>query len=140
MKLDDASRPFVLLDLGIAHSIRETALTYNPSQRYPVATHRYMAPERANPQLRESLDYRSDLYSAALTVYEYAAKRHPYARNADDLIQTISRAVYDQPTPLQNHRKDLSDEFCEIINRMLRKKPALRPANIDRLLAFLEDK
>lgn len=138
MKLATGARPFVLLDLGIAHSVRETALTYNPGGRYPVATHRYMAPERAYPDMRDALDYRSDLYSAALTIYEYAAKKHPYARDLDDTIQTITRALREPAKPLKENRADLSNSFCALIDQMLRKKPALRPSNLERLIADME--
>lgn len=137
-KLTNPDRPFVLLDLGIAYSIRETALTYNPSERMPLATYRYIAPEMMNPNFRENLDYRSDLYCAGLTVYEYAAKQHPLARSMDDTIQTITRALREPPKPLRQFRADLSDEFCTLIDQMLKKRPALRPSNLERLIALME--
>jgi serine/threonine protein kinase len=138
MKLSNPERPFVLLDLGIAYSIRETALTYNPTERLPPATFRYMAPEMAFPNFRKNLDYRSDLYSAALTVYEYGTKHHPLARDIDDSIQTITRALRIPARPVKEHRGDLSIEFCSVIDQLLKKKPALRPANLDSLIALME--
>lgn len=139
IKSCDSTRPFILLDLGIAYCINDTSLTYGASQRLPPATYRYLAPEMAQPGFRETLDYRSDLYSTALTVYEYAAGRHPFARGSDDVLQTISRAVRAPAPPLLVFRPDLSPSFCELVDQMLRKKPALRPANIARTLATLED-
>lgn len=133
----DKSRPFVLLDLGIAFSIQETALTYNPQHRI-LATWRYMAPERAYPDQRDNIDYRSDLYSAAVTVYEYGANNHPYARDFEDDLATISRAISEPPKPLKSYRPDLSDGFCQTIDQLLRKKPALRPGNMTRLIAMME--
>jgi len=138
MKPPKSSRPFVSVDLGIAFSVRETALTYNPQERLPPATYRYMAPEMAYPDFRRDLDYRSDLYSAALTVFEYGAKAHPLARDADNLLQTISRVVREPAKPLKRFRSDLSDEFCETIDQLLKKKPALRPSNLDRLISMTE--
>ncbi len=138
MKLPNSSRPFVLLDLGIAFSVRETALTYNPQERLPPATYRYMAPEMAYPDFRKNLDYRSDLYSAALTVFEYGAKVHPLARDADDFLQTISRVVREPAKPLKKFRSDLSEEFCQLIDQLLKKRPALRPSNLDRLISMME--
>ena len=137
MKIAKPGRPFVVLDLGIAYSIRETALTYNPSERIP-ATYRYMAPEMMSPNFRENLDYRSDLYCAGLTVYEYAAKHHPFARDPEDVIRTVTRALREPANPLRQHRADLSDEFCMLIDQMLKKRPALRPSNLERLIAILE--
>jgi serine/threonine-protein kinase len=138
MKLSNPERPFVLLDLGIAFSIRETALTYNPTERLPPATYRYMAPEMAFPNFRDNLDYRSDLYCAALTVYEYGTKHHPLALDIDDPIHTITRALRIPARPVNEHRDDLSIEFCSIIDQLLKKKPALRPANLDSLITLME--
>jgi serine/threonine protein kinase len=129
MRLAEPGRPFVLLDLGIAYSVREASLTFNPSQRV-LATYRYLAPEMAQVGFREHIDFRSDLYTTALTVFEYAAQQHPLAHTKDDLIQTVSRAIHQAPIPLRQLRADLSAEFCQVIDQMLKKKPALRPGNL----------
>ncbi|MFP4155983.1 MAG: serine/threonine protein kinase [Opitutales bacterium] len=138
IKLKDPTRPFVLLDLGIAFSLVDTALTFDARHRLPPATFKYLAPEMANPAFRSNLDYRSDLYSAALTVFEYAAHEHPLAKDDDDLFQTISRAVQQLPKPLSRFRSDLPGGFCVLIDQLLKKKPALRPANLKQLLNRLE--
>jgi len=138
IKLDDPSRPFVLLDLGIAFGVHETPLTVRTHGFLPPATIKYIAPEMLQPDFRENLDYRSDLYTAAMTVYEYGAKRHPLARKQDDLSQTLSRALHQIPDPLSSLRPDLDRDFCGLIDQMLKKKPALRPANLDRLMVLVE--
>lgn len=138
IKLDNPERPFVLLDLGIAFSLVDTALTFDERNRLPPATYKYLAPEMANPGFRANLDYRSDLYSAALTVFEYAAHEHPLAKGGDDLFRTISRAVQEPPKSLSRLRGDLSTVFCMIIDQLLKKKPVLRPANLEQLLTRLE--
>ena len=81
MKLNRSDRSYVLLDLGIAFSIVDTPLTFDPSHRLPPGTYQYIAPEILQPNFRESLDFRSDVYAAALTVYEYAAGQHPLAKS-----------------------------------------------------------
>ena len=138
MKLNDSERKFVLLDFGIAYSVQETALTANPTGRMPVATYRYLAPEMMNPAFRETIDYRTDLYTTAMTVYEYAAQRHPLAQDREDMMRTISRALHQPATPLATHRPDLSAGFCQIVDQMLKKKPALRPANLNALIQKME--
>lgn len=137
MSLASNTRPFVLLDLGIAWAVQEPGLTANPNQRV-LATYRYIAPEMMTPGFRASLDYRSDLYTTALTVFEYAAQQHPLARSRDDLMQTISRALHQPAAPLKSVRPDLSDELCSLVDQMLKKKPALRPANLSLLLTKLK--
>ena len=138
MKTNDPTRPFILLDLGIAFAVNETSLTYRPEERWPVATYRYLAPEMLHPDFRQRIDYRTDLYTTGMTVYEYAAGNHPLARDADDLMQTISRALRQAPKPLRRYRPNLPTEFCSLVDAMLKKRPALRPANLKTLFQRLE--
>jgi len=138
IKLNDPHRPFVLLDLGIAYIVNESGLTVNPGGRMPVATYRYLAPEMLNQNFRDTFDYRTDLYTAGLTVYEYAAQAHPLADDLDDMIRTVSRALRQPPKPLKSLRPDLSDKFCHTIDQMLKKLPALRPANLQNLIKDME--
>ena len=88
----------------------------------------------ANPNFRGNLDFRTDLYTIALTVFEYAAGQHPIAHDSDDPIRTVSRALHESPKPLQNFRPDFTPEFCKLVDQLLKKKPALRPANLDALI------
>lgn len=135
MRLALPDRRFVLLDLGIAYSTAETGVTRDSAIR-PV-TPRYFAPEMARADFRQNLDYRTDLYTAALTVFEYAAQIHPLALTQDDLIQTISRAIHQAPRPLKQEPPDFSEDFCELIDQLLKKKPSLRPSNFPLLRSRL---
>ncbi len=134
MKTADPARPFVLIDLGIAFGLLETGLTIQGVPR----TNRYLAPEMSIPDFRSNLDYRTDLYTTALTVYEYAAGKHPIAEDSDDDMLTITRALHQAARPLQDARPDFSPEFCKLIDQLLKKKPSLRPANLDWLIAQTE--
>lgn len=138
IRLDDDSRPFVLLDLGIAFAVFDTALTVNPEQRLPVGTFPYLAPEMFQPNFRDTIDYRSDLYAAALTIYECATGRHPLAREGEYFVKTLTRILQDTPPPLQSVRTDLSPVLCEMVDGMLKKRPPLRPANLAMLIKKLQ--
>jgi len=135
VKLPDPARPFVLLDLGIAYGLLETGLTRDGGAP---CTPRYLAPEMARPDFRRNLDFRSDLYTAALTVFEYSAQMHPLAKTQDDLIQTISRALHQAPRRLRDERPDFSADLCDLIDQMLKKKPQLRPSDLAALIANME--
>lgn len=135
IKLPDQQRPFVLLDLGIAYGLLETGLTHDGSAP---CTPRYLAPEMARPDFRRDLDYRSDLYTTALTVFEYSAQMHPLAKTRDDLIQTISRALHQPPRRFRDERPDFSESFCDLVDQMLKKKPQLRPSDLNALIAEME--
>jgi serine/threonine protein kinase len=137
IKLEDPERPFVLLDLGIAYGLLDTSLTHN-SGIVP-CTPRYMAPEMAKPDFRRNLDFRSDLYTSALTAFEYSAQIHPLARAQDDLVQTISRALHQPPRHLKEERPDFMDSFCSLVDQMLKKKPMLRPSELAALIVAMEE-
>lgn len=140
MKLNRKDRHYVVLDLGIAFSAVDTPLTFDASQRLPPGTYRYLAPEMLQPGFRDSIDFRSDLYTAAMTVYEYAAGLHPLAKNKDDLIATLSRIVRESPKSLGEYRSDLTPFLIGTVDQMLKKIPALRPSNINLLINQLEGK
>jgi eukaryotic-like serine/threonine-protein kinase len=136
MKLALPERPFVLLDLGIAYDVSKPGVTYNSAIR--PGTLRYFAPEMANLRFRDRLDFRSDLYTAGLTVFEYAAHRHPIAHDSDDNIATLARALNDAPRTLKSLRADISDEFCNTVDQLLKKQPILRPGNLALLIKRME--
>lgn len=136
MKTTNPQRPFILMDLGIAFSVDETGITNNTAE-IP-ATIQYIAPEMLSRGFRSTIDFRSDLYASALTVYEYAAFRHPLVREADDVGTTVYNALKKTPKKLKEHRIDLSGVFCGWIDSMLKKKPALRPSNIETIINSLE--
>jgi serine/threonine protein kinase len=138
IKLNEQERPFVLLDLGIAYVVNETGITLDPSHRAPM-TYRYMAPEMGHPNFRDTFDFRTDIYTAGLTVFEYAAQKHPIADSKDDTLRTVSRALRQLPKPLKDFRGDLPPEFCARIDQTLKKLPALRPNNLKTLLAEMEN-
>ena len=135
IKMPDHARPFVLLDLGIAYGLQETGLTRDGGAP---CTPRYLAPEMVRPDFRRNLDYRSDLYTTALTVFEYSAQMHPLAKTKDDLIQTVSRALHQAPRRLIDERPDFSELFCDLIDQMLKKKPQLRPSDLTGMIADME--
>jgi serine/threonine protein kinase len=131
-----AARPYVLLDLGIAYNVKEPGLTARPE--FIPATPRYMAPEMLDPNFRENLSYRADLYAAGVTAFEFATGGiHPLARTADDLVQTITRILRQEPRRLAKERADLPVSLTNLIDQFNKKNPALRPGNLNLLLQQL---
>jgi serine/threonine protein kinase len=136
MKLTDPSRPFVLLDLGLAFDTEDSPITANPNA-IP-GTPIYFSPEMLGPNFRNSIDYRSDLYAVGTTIYEYATGAHPLHALGNSISQTYHRILKVRPSPLQTLRPDLSSTFCVLIDKMLRKRPALRP-NLDEVIALTSE-
>lgn len=131
-----AERPYVVLDLGIAYNVREPGLTARPD--FVPATPRYMAPEMLDPNFRENLSFRADLYAAGVTAFEFATGgTHPLARTADDLVRTITRILHQEPRRLRNERPDLPQLLTSLIDQLNKKNPALRPGNLNLILQQL---
>ena len=124
------NRPFVVLDLGIAFKMRGTELTQKGG---PPGTLLYMAPELLKPNYKDVMDFRCDLYAAALTVYVVASGEHPFAPKPEHEYATAYRIVTQSSAPLVELRPDLPPAFCAIIDRCIRKKPALRYSQIEQV-------
>ena len=128
-----AERPYVLLDLGIAYNVSEPGLTVKPD--HIPATPLYMAPEMLDPNFRDTLSYRADLYAAGLTVFEFASGgTHPLAKTGDDLAKTVTRVLHQEPKRLADLRPDLPKDLCGLIDQLIKKNPALRPGNFSLIL------
>ena len=121
-------RPYVVLDLGIAFKMHGTELTQGGS---PPGTLRYMAPELLKPDYKDVMDFRCDLYAAGLTIYVVASGTHPFAPMPEHEHATFYRIFNEHPQPLSKLRPDLPPAFCAIIDRCMRKKPALRYAKLN---------
>jgi serine/threonine protein kinase len=131
-----ADRRFVVLDLGIAFKLHGTELTAQGAG--PPGTLLYMAPELFRPNYKDVLDIRSDIYSAGVTIFEYATGVHPLARRGEDVHTTVYRILKQTPPKLETLRTDLPDWFCRMIDRCIKKTPALRFRDPQAVLNELE--
>ncbi len=136
MATEAPERPYVILDLGIAYKIQGTDLTQGSM---PPGTLRYMAPELLAPDYKDMMDFRCDLYSSGLSVYELASGVHPFAPRPENESATVYRIMNQKPEPLEARRHDLPRSFCQIIDRCIKKNPALRYARIDLLRHELQE-
>jgi serine/threonine protein kinase len=134
-KTNNPERQFVLFDLGIAFSRTETPITINPFQ--VPGTRQNLAPEMFDPNFRNSIDFRSDLYTLGITLYEYATGKHPLAEPGEDVMITISKILRETPISIKTLRSDLSENFANLIDQWLKKKPHLRPSNLEYISKIL---
>lgn len=121
-------RRFVMLDLGIAYKMHGTELTQGGT---PPGTLRYMAPELLRPDYKSNMDFRCDIYASALTIYVLASGTHPFAPQPEHAYATVYRIMNIRPQPLASYRGDIPAGFWSLIDRCMRKKPALRFAQLD---------
>jgi eukaryotic-like serine/threonine-protein kinase len=92
-------------------------------------TRSYMAPE----QIRgEALDARADIYGFGAAMYEVVAGRPPFrGANSQDLL---NKHLYEKPLPPQSLNAELTDDFSNLIARMLSKRKEDRPLNFHEIL------
>jgi eukaryotic-like serine/threonine-protein kinase len=136
IKTKDCKRPFILLDFGVAFIIGGSQLTNHPS--LIPGTLYYIAPEMLDQGFRQNIDYRADLYTVGLTIYEYSTGINPFARQDEDGYSTLYNIKTKKPLAMASLRDDIPEAFCGLIDDLLKKRPALRPANLDLIHQRLE--
>ena len=132
MQAELPGRRYIVLDLGIAFQVGGAPITRDAG-RIP-GTLYSIAPEMLDVGFRQNLDYRADLYTIGLTLYEYASGRNPFKDPSDPPFSTLYRIKTLTPAPLASHRPDLPNEFCGLVNQLMKKIPALRPSGVPTLL------
>lgn len=107
-----------LTDFGIAR-LRGSGGTTRTG--FMAGTLKYMSPEQIQAQ---DLDGRSDLYSAALVLYELLCGRPAFDEPTEYLLARAQ--VESPPPPLRERRPDLPPRLESLILRALNKDPADR--------------
>ena len=121
-----------LTDFGIARLTQEDAAVERPD--LAPGTGAYMSPEQV---LTRPLDGRSDLYSAAIVLFEMLCGRPPF--HAEDKSEFLIRQeqVHAHPPPIRTFLIQAPPVLDGLFARALAKDPSLRFANaIDMGTAF----
>ena len=113
-----------IIDFALAQRISRPGLFDKIFKRKGtvMGTRSYMSPE----QIRgEALDGRADIYSFGATCYEMTTNRPPFrgASNQD----LLSKHIIEKPSTPQLYNPDVTDEFADLVLRMLAKKRDQRP-------------
>ncbi len=116
--LSDGGIPKII-DFGLARMPESSELTM---PGVVMGTAEYMAPEQARG---EPADYRSDVFSFGVMLYQMASGRHPF--RSDSIPATLHRIVYDPAPPLANLRPDLPATLARTVDALLDKHPENRP-------------
>jgi len=82
----------------------------------------YMSPEQI---MGKAVDPRTDLYSFGATCYHLLTGQPPFM--ADSAMAVGVRHLTDPPLPIQELRPDLPVDLCNLVHRLLAKKPEDRP-------------
>jgi serine/threonine-protein kinase len=119
----------VVLDLGTAKYLRATNL--RATQRV-MGTVAYMSPEHLTG---EDVDYRSDVYSLGLVLWEMLVGYHPFSlgRSTAHLPHTMDlarRQIEDLPEPVHEAIPELSSFLWQVVSPALQKDPKDRYADM----------
>ena len=118
---------FILLDMGLVFDLQDESLSISP-----VGTPLYFSPEQMDFNNRRSImNFRSDLFSLGIVLYEMATGNHPFTEGATttwDIFKNIAHVTPRLPKELQ---PQIPEKMNELIMRLLAKRPALRYRSIE---------
>jgi serine/threonine protein kinase len=114
-----ATERVLLGDFGIARRIEAPG-----TATVVVGSPRYMAPEQADPDRAGAADERSDVYSAAVVLFELLMGRVPFRF---DSIGDLQRFEADPPEPvLRRARPDVPPGLARAVHRGMERDPSRR--------------
>ncbi len=117
-----------LLDMGLAK-------TPDTQQRLTivgttVGTPHYMSPEQANC---DPLDFRTDMYSLGATLFHMLTGRPPF--HSESPVEVLEGVLYKEAPSPSEFNPRISVGACQVVGRMLAKKPADRYPSYEALIA-----
>jgi len=121
-----AAGGFVLLDLGLVFDLKDESYSLDP-----VGTLIYFSPEQMDfANRRQVLDFRSDLFSLGITMYQMATGTHPFVANANTSWDVINNIRNYSPTGPCELNGTIPEALSDLILRLLGKRPSLRYRSI----------
>ncbi|MDQ0029779.1 serine/threonine-protein kinase [Arthrobacter bambusae] len=109
-----------VMDFGIARAMADSAATMTQTQAV-VGTAQYLSPEQA---LGETVDARSDLYSAACLLFEMLTSRPPFT--GDSPVSVAYQHVRETPEPASTFNPAVSEALDSVLAKGLQKNRADR--------------
>jgi len=116
-----------LADLGLAKRPSDLSVTQPNAQ---LGTPLYMSPEQARGQ--SALDTRSDIYSLGATLYHAVVGSPPFT--SPNAAAVITKHLFEKPPWPRDAVPELTEGFCNVLMKMLAKKPAARYQSPTQLL------
>ncbi len=87
----------------------------------------YMAPEQitASPEV----DGKADIYALGATLFQLLTGRTPCGDRSEAIPERIEAVLHKPPLDILTLRSDVPEELCSLLQKMLAKNPAERPAS-----------
>lgn len=113
--VSDGGHDVKVMDFGIARAMADSAATMTQTQAV-VGTAQYLSPEQARG---ETVDARSDLYSAACLLYEMLTGRPPFV--GDSPVSVAYQHVRELPEPASSLNPEVSEALDSVLAKGLQK-------------------
>jgi serine/threonine protein kinase/beta-lactam-binding protein with PASTA domain len=111
----EGSNSVKVMDFGIARAMADSSATMTQTQAV-VGTAQYLSPEQARG---ETVDARSDLYSAACLLYEMLTGRPPFV--GDSPVSVAYQHVREIPEPASSLNPEVSPALDSVLAKALQK-------------------
>ncbi len=121
-----------VMDFGIARAISDAASSMTQTAAV-VGTAQYLSPEQARG---ESVDSRSDVYSAGCLLYELLTGRPPFV--GDSPVAVAYQHVREPAVPPSHHDADLTPDIDAIVMKSLAKRVEDRYQSAAQMRADIE--
>ncbi len=118
-------------DFGFVKSSLESVLS---TEGEVLGTPDYISPEAARGE--KNLDFRSDLYSFGATLYHMLTGIPPFGGSVSDVMDQHIKA---DPKPITSQNRNLPPKMVQIVEKLMKKRPADRYQNFSELLNDLDE-
>ena len=129
--LFDENNRAVLTDFGIARLAENSGLT---AEGTIIGTPSYMSPEQATGNIT---DYRSDLYSLGIILFELLTGRPPF--DDESTVSLLLKHAQTPPPRVSQYLGQMNDALDAVLNKMLEKDANNRYQSARALKLALED-
>ena len=115
-----------VLDFGIAKLMGDSPMGMSKtSTGMPIGTPAYMAPEQA---AGSKINHQTDLYAFGIILFETIAERPPFT--SETVVQLLASHINEPPPPLPSLVEKVNLELVKLVDQLLAKDPAERPADM----------
>lgn len=114
---------YVLLDLGLAFDLDDKSLT---QFGFVPGTVMFLSPEQLDISHKRDIDFRSDLFSLGIVLYQSLTGQHPFYRNGMDIPTLFNNIATNPVVPPIALDPTIPVSLNKIICRLLSKQPSGR--------------
>jgi len=123
----------MVTDFGIAKALTAAGATLTEAG-IAIGTPAFMSPEQAEGE--REIDGRSDIYSLGVVTYQMVTGELPF--QAPTVPALLMKQISEEPTPVDQMRRDVPRELAQTVMRCMEKDPERRWPTADALRRALE--